>query len=66
MTMLTGLLLLLTLALAATLAVLATIASVAEILPQRVVRGDAVHTHIAPATHLCQNRIPTRMGMKSQ
>ena len=65
MTLLMGLLLL-TLVLAATLAVLATIASVAEILPQRMVRGDGVHTHIAPATHLCQNRIPTRMGMKSQ
>ena len=66
MTLLTGLLLLVALALAATLAVLAAIASVAEILPQRVPQGDRVHTRAARATHLCQNRIPTRMGMKSQ
>jgi hypothetical protein len=66
MTVLTGLLLVGAIAIAATLAVLRTIASAAEILPQRATRRDGVRTHAARPTHRPQNRIPTRMGMKSQ
>jgi hypothetical protein len=66
MTVLTGLLLVGAIVIAATLAVLRTIAAAAEILPQRARQGDGVRAHPAPATHPPQNRIPTRMGMKSQ
>lgn len=66
MTVLTGLLLLGALAIGATLAVLGMIASVAEILPRRATQGEGVRTHAAQSAHPHQNRMPTRMGIKSQ
>jgi hypothetical protein len=70
MTLLTGLLILAAILVAVALAVLSTIAAVAEILPPRSGQGDEpVNTSVsaprAPAPQR-QNRMPTRIGMKSQ
>jgi len=70
MTVLTGLLILAAILVAAALGVLSTIAAVAEVLPPRSGQGDEPlgPTVPAPRAHALQsqNRMPTRIGMKSQ
>jgi hypothetical protein len=68
MRVLTGVLVLAALVIGATCAVLVRIASAAGLLPRRIRfarngPGDAVH---AARGLRSQNRMPTRMGMKSQ
>ena len=59
---LTALLILAAVLVVAALAVLSTIATIAEILPPRAEQGDEpLGTSVA-----AQNRMPTRIGMKSQ
>jgi len=68
MTVLAGLLILAAVLVAAALAVLGTLAAAAEIFPPRLGRAEEAVSATAsrPPTPGCQNRIPARIGMKSQ
>ena len=70
MTVLTGLLILVAVLVAAALGVLGTLAAAAEIFPPGFGRGDeAVSATVSasgPQPLVCQNRIPARIGIKSQ